>query len=283
MNTRKQNQFDTVKRVVVFGTNNLAEIATAVAPKKTLSPGQTLAKQVFADLSTDKTGLVAQIGQTADSQQSGTGATRSGTSSKAMLREELLSGLRGINRTAAAIAEADGKPAVRKQFLMPYRVSDITLAARANAMADAAEEMSAEFVNYHHAETFADDLRALVTAFDEADDSQGSGLQIQVGATATFGPLLRQAMTKVKQLDAFMQNFYKGNPTRLGEWATASHVQKEAKRNKATTAVVAPVAAASNATVAEAAAPVSNGLYSANGNGGPNGSSAGKENRLVGA
>ena len=279
MNAREEAKFDAIKRVVVFSTNNSTEITTAVAPKKTLSAGQTLAKQIIEDLSTDETGLLAQIGKTAQTQQSGTGAARGGTSEKAMLREELLSGLRGINRTADAIADANGTPEVRKKFLMPYGKSDITLAARAEAMADAAEEMSAEFVKYHHADTFADDLRALVKAFEEADDTQGSGQQTQVGATATFGPLLRQAMTKVKQLNAFMQNFYKDNPTKLGEWGTASHVQRAAKRNKTT---AQPAAAASTgATVAEVAAPVSNGQHFANGNG--NGTSAVQANRLAGA
>ncbi len=268
MNSREQAQFDMIKRVVLFGTNNIGEITSPVAPKKTLSAGQTQAKQIFDDLSTDETGLLAQIGKTAQSQQSGTGAARGGTSAKAMLRDELLSGLRGLNRTAAAIAEANGTPDVRKKFLMPYGVSDITLAAQANAMADAAEEMSDEFINYHHAESFADDLRALVTAFGEADDTQGSAQQTQVGATATFGPLLRQAMTKVKQLDAFTQNFYKANPTKLGEWETASHVQRAPKRNKtaaqaasATASVQAAPASATSATSAASNGQTANGQH----------------------
>src|SRR5689334_4248048 len=78
-------------------------------------------------------------------------------------------------------------------------------------------------------------------AFSEADDTQSSGQQTQVGATATFGPLLRQAMTKVKQLDAFMQNLYKGNATKLGEWQTASRVQRAAKRTKQASGVEAGV------------------------------------------
>ena len=142
MNSREQAQFDMIKRVVLFGTNHSGEITAPVAPKKTLSSGQTLAKQIFDDLTTDETGLVAQIARTAQSQQAGTGTARGGTTSKDVLRAELLSGLRGINRTAAAIAEADDRPGIRKKFRMPHSVSDITLAARASAMADAAEDMA---------------------------------------------------------------------------------------------------------------------------------------------
>jgi hypothetical protein len=39
----------------------------------------------------------------------------------------------------------------------------------------------------------------------------------KMGATAEFDPLLKQAATKVKQLDAFMNNFYKSNADKMGE------------------------------------------------------------------
>ncbi len=58
-------------------------------------------------------------------------------------------------------------------------------------------------------------------------------------------------MTKVKQLNAFIQNFYKGNATVLGDWKTASHVQRAAKRKKGETipAVTLSSLAASPATI----------------------------------
>ncbi len=269
MKHREQSLFEMIKRVVVFGAQHMGEISTPVPPKKTLSPGQVQAEQIFDDLMTDKTGLLAQIAQTAETQQSGTGTARDGTSTKTMLRAELLSGLRGINRTAYAIAEAGKTPGIVKLFRMPYSVSDITLAARASAMTDAAEGMKDDFVNYYHAETFADDLRALIKAFDDADETQDTGTQTHVGATATFGPLLRQAMTKVKQLDAFIQNFYKDNATALGEWKTASHVQRAPQRQKKPAPGAAPesveVQAGENTGVS-ASSPVAPAAYT-NGNG----------------
>jgi hypothetical protein len=36
----------------------------------------------------------------------------------------------------------------------------------------------------------------------------------------------------VHQLDAFMHNFYKSNAAKMGEWHTASHVERQAKAKK---------------------------------------------------
>jgi hypothetical protein len=44
-----------------------------------------------------------------------------------------------------------------------------------------------------------------------------------------------EAMTKVKQPDAFMHNFYKSNAAKMGEWHTASHVERQAKAKKPAT------------------------------------------------
>ena len=88
----------------------------------------------------------------------------------------------------------------------------------------------AEFLDYAaRRETFVTDLRSHITAFASAEDAQDTGEQKQSGATAGLGPLLREAMTKVKQLDAFMHNFYKDNAEKMGEWKTASHVERQNK------------------------------------------------------
>jgi hypothetical protein len=79
------------------------------------------------------------------------------------------------------------------------------------------------------------DLQAQVSAFGAADTTQDTGTQTQAGATESFGPLLEEAMTAVKQLDAFIHNFYKSNAAKMGEWHTASHVERQAKAKKPAT------------------------------------------------
>ena len=49
-----------------------------------------------------------------------------------------------------------------------------------------------------------------------------------------------EAMTKLHQLDAFMHNFYKNNAAKLGEWHTASHIERQAKAKKPATPPAKP-------------------------------------------
>ena len=116
---------------------------------------------------------------------------------------------------------------------MPHGVSDTTLVAKANAIADAGEPMQSDFIAHGHEKTFADDLRTHITTFEQAGTTQNTGQQSQAGATAGFEPLIVEAMMKVRQLDAFMYNFYKSNAEKLGEWKTASHIERQAASKKA--------------------------------------------------
>jgi len=76
---------------------------------------------------------------------------------------------------------------------------------------------------------FVADLRAHLDTFNAADATQDTGDQTQAGATA---PLLHEAMTKVKQLDAFMHNFHRSNADKMGEWHTASHGERQANKKE---------------------------------------------------
>lgn len=230
MNAREQTRFDAVKRAGDFGTNNAIDYTTARPPAAVVTPGQTQAKQLFDDLNTPKTGLIARIGDNAEVQQSSSGGFHSGTTSKGTLRDALFTELKGFNRTAAAIAKSKKNPAIMEKFRMPYGVSDILLPAKAAAMGQAAGALQADFIAHGHDATFVADLSAHIADFEAAGDDQSGGEQGQAGATAGFGPLLESAMTKLTQLDAFMHNFYKADMAKLGEWHTASHVERAAKK-----------------------------------------------------
>jgi hypothetical protein len=235
MNAREQARFDMIKRVGTFGTNNASDFSTPVPPAAAVTAGQTQAKTLFDSLNTATTGLIARIGKNAETQQSGTGTARGGTTSKTVLRDALFLELKAINRTAAAIAAAQSKPEIMDNFRMPYGVGDAVLVAKANAIAAAAQALASDFIAHGHEPTFAADLQNQINAFNAADTTQDTGTQTQAGATESFGPLLDEAMTAVKQLDAFAHNFYKSNAAKMGEWHTASHVERQPKAKKAVT------------------------------------------------
>ena len=93
---------------------------------------------------------------------------------------------------------AQSKPDIMDHFRMPYGVGDAVLVAKAQAIADAAAGLTSDFVTLGHDATFVDDLRAHITAFEQADDTKETGKQTQAGATEAFGPLLEEAMTVVR-------------------------------------------------------------------------------------
>jgi hypothetical protein len=229
MNAREQARFDMIKRVGTFGTNNAGDFPAPVPPAISLALG------LFDKLNAADTGLIARIAKNAESQQTGTGTARGGATSKEVLQDALFLELKGINRTAAAIAEAQNNPGIMDSFRMPYSVGDAVLVAKARAIADAAEGRAADFEALGHEPTFVDDLRSHIDAFEGADTTKETGLQTQAGATEGFTPLLKEAMTTVRQLDAIIHNRYKTDAEKMGEWHTASHVERQKKTKKPAT------------------------------------------------
>lgn len=60
------------------------------------------------------------------------------------------------------LPEKDGTPDLMDNFRMPYSVSDVTLAARARSMGQAAVPFAAKFEKLGHEPTFVADLEAHV-------------------------------------------------------------------------------------------------------------------------
>ncbi len=241
MNARERARFDMLKRVGDYGTLYAADFDTPVPPSKQLTGAQTKAIGLFAALNDSGTGLLARIEANATAQQSGTGGFHGGTTSKTVLRHALLLELRALNRTAAAVAEEDDTPGLMDHFRMPYSVDDVTLAARARAMGQAAAPLADKFVDLGLDDTFLDDLETHVAAFEGTDTDQNEGGETRSGATANFGGLLREALAKVKSLDAIIHNFHRSHAAKLGAWRNASHVERQPKMvKKPTTPVPTP-------------------------------------------
>jgi hypothetical protein len=232
MNAREQARFDMLKRVGTFGANHATDFTDPVPPYTKVTPGQTKAKQLLDDLNTPDTGLIDRIQDNAGTQQSGSGTARGGVTSKAVLRDALYLELKGLNRSAAALAAEQGKPDLMDKFRLPHGATDTILVAKAKAIADAAHPLANDFIGLAHEDSFVADLRAHIAAFQSADETKDTGQQSRAGATAEFGPLLDEAMKKVKQLDAIMHNLYRTNAERMGEWLTASHVERQANKKE---------------------------------------------------
>jgi len=231
MNAREQARFDMLKRVADFGENNADDFKPA--PPATQP---TKAQKLFGVVDD----AIAGLADSAAGQQSGAGDYHGGTTSKSVQRDGLLAELRGINRSAAAIAAAQSKPEIMDSFRMPHGNNDTVLAAKARAFADAAEPLKAAFIELEHPANFIEALRQRVTDFENADSAQSTGQQDQASATAGIGPKIDAGLTAVKQLDAIMNNKYASNAEKLAAWLTASNVVRPSAAKPAPPAPAAP-------------------------------------------
>jgi hypothetical protein len=178
----------------------------------------------------ERTRTSDRIAKNAETQQTGSGTARGGTTSKTVLRDAVLLELKGINRTAAAIAVSQDKPEIMDKFRIPHGDSDAVLVAK--AIAEAANGMTADFDIYGHEATFVADFLAQIEAFNKAEGTRTPVSKPGPARPMGFAPLLQEAMTKVRQLDAFMHNLYRTNAPKLGEWHVASHIERQAQKKE---------------------------------------------------
>jgi hypothetical protein len=243
MNDRDAARYDMFKRVGDFGVAHGA-LFQPVPP----ATGPTKAQQLFTQLGTvddaeSGASVMARIKAATKGQQTGAGEFHGGTTSKAVLRDGLMADLRLINRSAGAIAEAQGKPELLASFRMPYGASDEVLVARARAFAEAVGPMKADFLALDHPADFDTALLQRVADFENADSSQNTGQQALSGASATVSAVIQEGLLIVKQLDAMVHNRFNSNAELMGEWATASHVERAAVSAAAKAAKAAKAAA----------------------------------------
>jgi hypothetical protein len=213
--------FEMFKRANDFGTVNAADFTGAdVVSTKT--------RALFTEL----TGVITQLTAATSGQVGGTGAVRAGTTGKSVQRENLLATMRGIHKSAAAIALSQQKPEIMDSFRLSDGHNDTMLTANATAFGIAAAPLQSAFVELGHAATFVQDLNNQVAAFNAADSTQGTAAQARSGATNSFGPLIHEGLMVVRQLDAIMHNKYASNAEKTGEWTTASHIERSGGSSK---------------------------------------------------
>ncbi len=204
----------------------------------------------MGEAATAKDTVIGSLIRAILAQDAGTGDYHGGTTGKSVQRDGLLAVLRGFNKSAGAIATADATPEIMDNFRMPHGTNDTVIAARARAFADAAGPLKAKFLALEHPADFIEALRQRVADFENADSDQNTGLQDQVGATASIDDLIDQGLVILKQLDAIMHNKYAGNPEKLAAWLTASNIQRPSANGKQP--VPPPVPAPAQQAVAKA-------------------------------
>lgn len=214
MDDRDLRNYEMVLRVNNYGTENAADF-----------PAKTLGGQLFNRISTSVTNLSEHIASRSSSKSS----AMAGTSSKSSAREDLLTDMEMMRRTARAMAQT--MPGMGEKFRIPRNLTNQGLLGTARAFLADATPLKSEFLRFAMPPDFLDDLAAHIDDFENALNAQQTGRGQQVLSHAAFDDELDNAISAVRQLDPIVRNTYHDNPAKLAEWESARHVER-APRSK---------------------------------------------------
>ena len=226
MNNRTLARTTCFNTMDAFGKARAADLADAAADSDGRKKAKAKARAKFGEM----TVLTGSIAAVVAKQQSG--GKSIGTTSRGVLRDALTGDLREWNRTAAAIAEDLKRPEIMDGFRMPHGNNDSELAGTARAFIKSVADLALHdaFVEHGLEDDFEDALDERITDFENSQDAQSTAGQTASGATDALDELIRTGMGIRKSLDALVNNLFKGNATVIGEWATASHVERQGTR-----------------------------------------------------
>jgi hypothetical protein len=209
MDNLSNRRLVTFDSVIEFGENH------------PLTPAIARVTVLYGSITTTAT-TMRTLGST---QVEGRSGVRSAVAETIILKAELLSDMRAINKIARALPVADF-PGVRQQFRMPQGGSYANLAATARGFVLNATPLSQVFVDRGRPATFLEDLTAAVTAFEAARARRQEGRHGQVGSTAALEIAGRNGVAYMRELDAILSPIYEPDPLVFGAWKAATRIER---------------------------------------------------------
>lgn len=216
MNNLEIRRLEMLTRVRDFG-----------AVRAALFPPASHGGQLFANVST----VVDELEGHASNQTQQAGASREGTTTKAVARAALTEALEAINLTARAMSLTT--PGLDDQFRLPRSRADQSLLAAARAFAEEADPLKAQFILRAMPDTFVEDLNADIAAFEQAISARNESTGSQVEATAAIDDAIDRGMQAAQELHAVVQNKLRDDKPALAAWTSARHVERRSGKGEA--------------------------------------------------
>lgn len=141
--------------------------------------------------------------------------------------------LKSIAKTAREIA-SENDDFVNKFILSRTNKSDLDKIETGRAFAVDLVPVKTLFTDFGHDEDFIEDLIAETDAFEATINDQDISNRDRIGANADIDDILKDALKAVRTLKIIIPNIFKGNPGKLADWASASHVEKAPKAKPTT-------------------------------------------------
>jgi hypothetical protein len=178
---------------------------------------------------TEVVNIITALETAAQNQVSGSGESEGGVDLRVTSARDLREYLKNVNRTAR-ILEPD-YPGIRPTFRLPESGSYPALIARAQAIIAAATPLQASFVDCGLPATFLGELRALLTAFENATGKKHDGSITRVTGTAALKAKANLGVKAATDLDACVRNHFRRNPEIIAAWAHARRIEKAPRRS----------------------------------------------------
>jgi hypothetical protein len=177
------------------------------------------------------------------SQVEGFSGVRSAASESIVLRDEVLSDMRALNKIARALPTANF-PGVREQFRMPASYAYQAVADAARAFITNATPLSQVFIDRGRPATFIDDLTAVLSAFDASRLRKQAGRHEHIGSTAGLDEFGRRGVAAMRELDAILSPIYETDPVVFAAWKAAIEIERAPEPAAPTTPPPPPAPAA---------------------------------------
>jgi hypothetical protein len=209
MNDYIRREIAKLRRVVQFGEDH---------PPVPANPAATAE---YTGISTTLTNLDALK----ENQESGQGTVSGAVDQRLAAADDLLKLMSSLAK-AAKVLDAATHPDVATRMRMGGITSFEQLLTRANVFHSTLQPIEAEFIALGASATVAEDLQAKITAFKGAGDLKLSGLDTRIGGTQGLKLTVREALKRVRKLDAILCQLYLRDGVLLAQWKAASRTER---------------------------------------------------------
>ena len=224
MHNTERRRFETLTRVRDFGTTY-----GHLLPAATAGPA-------FAAVD-------GSIRELEEHDVTGTSATvRARATRKVAARKALQERMALVAKAAGLLPGQDTE--FRGHFAVPYRANDVGLLTSARQMLEHAAPLAAAFIEQGMAESFPDDLEALIAGFEAALRDRGMSRDEQVATRARIKASLARGMTAVHKLDVMVGTHLAPDSDARQVWARSKRVYRKPRNTVEAPPVTAEAAAA---------------------------------------
>jgi hypothetical protein len=157
------------------------------------------------------------------------GAAKAATEAKSARLESIRRQMKTMRETMVSCEPQ--QPGVSQHFNMPASTSAESIVEGARAFIATGTTMKPLFLSREMPENFLEVLADTIQSYEEAVNDYNLHSANRAAARAMLDDVCSQVLAVRRELDPIVRNKYRNDPEKLAMWETASHLERQAKRN----------------------------------------------------